>query len=119
MNEETSAAEAVGRGDGGGRLGRDRWAQLVAEQAESGLSAAAFCRERGLAYATFQSWKRRLRREASDGEQPTEAGFVRLEPRERAGDSVEAELPCGTRVRVEVEQLGALIHALRREGGSC
>jgi hypothetical protein len=119
MNEQTSASEAGGRGSGRRRLGRDRWAELVAEQASSGLSAAAFCRERGLAYATFQSWKRRLRREASDGKQPTGAGFVRLEPQEGAAGSVEAELPCGTRVRVEVEQLGALIHALRREGGSC
>lgn len=37
------------------------WEQTVAEQAASGLSASAFCRERGVALARFYQWRRRLR----------------------------------------------------------
>ena len=42
------------------RLGRDRWQQLLAEQAKSGLSQRAFCEREGLRVATFANWKRRL-----------------------------------------------------------
>lgn len=38
-----------------------RWEQTVAEQAGSGQSAAAFCRERSVALALFYQWRRRLR----------------------------------------------------------
>jgi hypothetical protein len=37
------------------------WEQTVAEQAASGRSAAAFCRERSVAVARFYQWRRRLR----------------------------------------------------------
>jgi hypothetical protein len=37
------------------------WEQTVSEQAASGLSAAAFCRERSVALARFYQWRRRLR----------------------------------------------------------
>ena len=36
------------------------WGERVAGWRASGLSAAAYCREQGLAYATFQYWLRRL-----------------------------------------------------------
>lgn len=37
------------------------WEQTVAEQEASGLSAAAFCRERSVALARFYQWRLRLR----------------------------------------------------------
>lgn len=37
-----------------------QWRQRIVDQAGSGQSAAAFCRERGLAKATFYWWKTRL-----------------------------------------------------------
>jgi hypothetical protein len=43
-----------------------KWRKLVGEQARSGQSAAAFCRERGLCAPHFFAWKRRLR-EAGGG----------------------------------------------------
>lgn len=45
------------------RRPRADWLALVREQRDSGLSAAAFCRERGLVYQTFVG-----RRRALDGE---------------------------------------------------
>jgi hypothetical protein len=38
-----------------------RWEQTVREQEASGLKAAAFCRDRGVAPALFYPWRRRLR----------------------------------------------------------
>ena len=40
---------------------RRRWEGILSDQEASGLSAAAFCRERGLSYQTFGYWKKRLR----------------------------------------------------------
>jgi hypothetical protein len=37
-----------------------KWRSLIAEQKESGQSAAAFCRTRGLREALFYYWKKQL-----------------------------------------------------------
>jgi hypothetical protein len=37
-----------------------KWSSLIAEQKESGQSAAAFCRMRGLREALFYYWKKQL-----------------------------------------------------------
>jgi transposase-like protein len=37
-----------------------KWRGLIAEQARSGQSVAAFCRERGLGPTHFFAWKKRL-----------------------------------------------------------
>ena len=37
------------------------WRKRVAQWQRSGLGQAAFCQRQGLAYATFQVWRRRLR----------------------------------------------------------
>jgi transposase-like protein len=39
---------------------RVKWRNLIAEQKESGQSAAAFCRTRGLREALFYYWKKQL-----------------------------------------------------------
>lgn len=44
----------------GKRKVRARWRALIAEQQESKLSVAAFCRERGLRDGPFYEWKKRL-----------------------------------------------------------
>ena len=41
--------------------GWTKWRGLLSEQLESGKSAAAFCRERGLAVWAFYAWKKRVR----------------------------------------------------------
>jgi hypothetical protein len=38
-----------------------KWRGLVSEQAGSGQSVAAFCRQRGLPVSQFFAWKKRLR----------------------------------------------------------
>ena len=43
------------------RKARQQWRKLISEQARSGQSVAAFCRERELGRSHFWWWKRRLR----------------------------------------------------------
>jgi len=49
-----------------------KWRDLVAEQEQSGLSVAAFCRDRELAQSQLTYWKRRVREAAK-------APFVEVE----------------------------------------
>jgi len=51
-----------------------KWRGLVAEQTQSGLGVAAFCRERELRSGQFFAWKKRLR-------EAEEAQFVAVEVR--------------------------------------
>jgi transposase-like protein len=53
------------------------WRRVVAEQAESTLSAAAFCRERKISLLQFYQWRRRFRNQQSEGRS---TGFVELLP---------------------------------------
>jgi len=43
------------------RQARGKWQKLITEQARSGQSVAAFCRERELRRSHFWWWKKRLR----------------------------------------------------------
>jgi hypothetical protein len=38
----------------------EKWSSILDEWKASGLSGAAFCRERGITYWNFTAWKRRL-----------------------------------------------------------
>jgi len=48
-----------------------RWRGIVRDQASSGLSAAAFCRQSQISQASFYAWRRRLRNPASNTGQET------------------------------------------------
>ena len=56
------------------RTSRDERLALVAEQESSGLTATAFCRERGIGYQNFLRWKRTL----ADRRLPDAPAFVEL-----------------------------------------
>jgi len=55
------------------------WSGLVKAWEGSGLSQAAFCRERGVPAGTFAWWKRRLRRAQGDGVKHGERSPRRVE----------------------------------------
>ena len=88
------------------------WAErreVLRRCAESGLSAAEFCRREGIAYWTFCSWKNRLARDAEAFSAPPAASpvFAELvvEPESESSVSsprplVEIALPGGAVVRV-------------------
>jgi hypothetical protein len=87
-----------------------KWRRLVAEQARSGQTVIAFCRERGLCRPYFFVWKKRLR------ESPA-TRFLEVQVTERASiarDShMEIRLRNGRSVVVEqgfdAEQVRALL----------
>ena len=54
------------------------WQQLVKRQALSGLSAAQFCREYQVAYASFMSWRKRLQDISTPPMLEPEKTFVEL-----------------------------------------
>ncbi len=78
---------------------RAQWSQLISEQAASGLSQQAFCREHDLGVSTFIKWKRKFNGVSTSSGNPV--GFVELP----VGGSVsqpdfEVELELGEGVRL-------------------
>ena len=78
-----------------------KWTELLAKQAGSGQSVAAFCRERGVPAAQLYAWKRRLREAAA-------AAFIELQvagsgaqPERFQSRAIEIRLESGRRVFVE------------------
>jgi hypothetical protein len=67
------------------------WQGLVREQAQSGISAAAFCKENQLNLQRFYSWRKRFRAE-SDAK--TTGAFLELVPSSKIQES-------GIRIRLD------------------
>ena len=63
------------------RTSASQWQQLVEQQQTSGLSAARFCRDKHIAYASFCYWRRRLLAESTGSQiTPTaDPAFIDLE----------------------------------------
>jgi hypothetical protein len=80
-----------------------QWQRLVEEQARSGLTQQAFCARRRIAYATFCTWKRRLRDEAHLADvQPS--GFVEVELEDAPMADWDVELTLGEGVVLKVRR---------------
>lgn len=98
-----------------------KWLGLVSEQSQSGLSVAAFCKERGLRAWQFYEWKKRVR-------EPESARFVEVQvavpakpvrPAEARGGAIEIRLREGRSLVVEpgfdAGHLRALLAVLEAE----
>lgn len=119
---------------------RKSWRARISEQAASGLSVAAFCRQQGIAENGFYAWRRRLQDEllqrpepsnkdkpASRADIPIRANasvsgsgldlpgtFVRVAwPAKEIATSLEVLLPDQTRLRIPGEHLVAWELTLR------
>lgn len=88
-----------------------KWRELISEQARSGQTVNAFCRERGLCRPYFFAWKKRL------GEDIT-TKFLEVQLRDAAPSSprdtrVEIRLPNGRSLLVgrgfDIEHVRALL----------
>lgn len=100
------------------RLSAERWAELLRELDESGLSQRAFAEREGISYPTLISRLQRRRREQVGpvaGPRP-QIRFAEVSAGQlaAAAEPLEVRLPCGLVVRgTEVTSLSALVRALR------
>jgi len=99
-----------------------KWRSLIAEQKESGQSAAAFCRTRGLREALFYYWKKQLQEVARS--QFVEVKVAKPELSQRhsraaLGSTIEVRLRNGRSLMVAPEfnagHLRALLAVLESE----
>ena len=89
----------------------EQMAQVLEEQAASGLSKKAFCAERGIHPAKFYYWQRRL--QAPESSPTTVAGFTELPV--RTLPELEVRLPNGQWIEVRTgsaRALGLLLEAI-------
>jgi len=76
------------------------WRAIIRKHATSGLSAAAFCREHDLNIHQFRWWRRRFKKDNSQGKG---SGFLQLVPFSKSQNSgIRIRLTDG--VLIEVEQ---------------
>ena len=73
-----------------------RWADLIRQQAQSGLSVSAFCRERGVSDQSFYNWRKRFSESEPVRFALVEAGM----PVAKDKASIELVLTSGDRLRI-------------------
>src|SRR5277367_6269114 len=80
--------------------GREDWRQIIDGQRPSGLTVAAYCRDRGITDGAFYAWKRRLRSPAKPNRSSAPA-FVEVKPpKTSAAGAIEICLPRERRLLV-------------------
>jgi len=73
-----------------------RWAELMGQQQQSGLSVRAFCRQHGFSDQTFYNWRKRLA-----GSEPVSFALVAANAPAAAGQlPIELLLISGDRLRI-------------------
>jgi len=71
------------------RLGADEWRQIIDGQQPSGLTVAAYCRDRGIKDSAFYAWKRRLRSRAKSNRTSSPLFVEVRPPRTSASEAIE------------------------------
>jgi transposase-like protein len=94
----------------------EEWRQIIDGQRPSGLTVAAYCRDRGIKDSAFYAWKRRLRSPAKSNRSSAPA-FVEVKPPKKSAVEAIEIWPCGERrllVRrgFDRDLLIELVHAL-------
>jgi transposase-like protein len=95
---------------------QQHWRALVEKHAESGVSAAAFCKEQNINRQRFYAWRRRFSCDSPS------AGFIRLVPTSKVSQSG-IRIVLDHQTCIEVERgfdpltLKEAIQALRTMGG--
>jgi len=93
---------------------RVHWRTIIEDQAASGMSIAAFCREKQIKPHQFHSWRRRFREQQS-----CTGGFLQLIPDRAVEAGSKIRIHPGTKLIIEVERgfdpftLCAVIETLR------
>ena len=90
-----------------------KWAELVRQQQQSGLSVTAFCRQHGFSDQTFYNWRKRL-----SGSEPVRFALVAADAAVTAEQlPIELCLVSGDRLRIapgtDAATLRTVLNALR------
>jgi len=100
----------------------EKWRSLVAEQAESGQSVAAFCRSREVPESQFYYWKKRLQEAATPPFVEVQVARSQLSRRDvhsAMGSTIEVRLSNGRSLVVapgfEASHLRALLAVVESE----
>jgi len=92
---------------------RTHWRAIIENQATSGMSIAAYCRDTRIKPTCFYAWRRRLKEK-----QPCFGGFLELIPGRRIESATGIRIRLGGNIHIEVERgfdpftLRAVIEAL-------
>lgn len=97
----------------------ERRRQVLAEQRASGLSVAAFARERGLSAWTIYEWRRRLREQSADRRDELDLVQVTVAPPVTRSSTIAVELEAGLRVHVPAGFDAAELRRLLEVLASC
>ena len=94
----------------------EHWRARIAEQEQSGVPVARFCKDRGISEQSFYVWRKRLR-----DAQAVRFALVETEsgrPQAEASSALELVLPTGERLRIGADVNGnalrTVLEALRR-----
>src|ERR1700677_3092153 len=80
--------------------GPEEWRLIIDEQRASGLTVAAYCRDRGIKDSAFYAWKRRLRSPGKSNRSSVPV-FVEVKPpKTSASEAIEICLSGGRRLLV-------------------
>jgi transposase-like protein len=100
------------------RRGEEYWRKAIKEQAESGMSAARYCRKHQLQRGTFLRWRRRLGADGPGGHELVEIGERAAAPTRCVESTLELRLAGDIRIAVhsgtDLSFVGSLIAAIRR-----
>jgi transposase-like protein len=100
----------------------DEWKEIVSEWQVSGISAAAFVRQRGLAPSSFDKWRKKVGESGREKNASEVARFVEIRPHghevsPRQSASMTIKFASNVRVvlkgPVELEQLRAVAEVFR------
>ena len=69
--------------------GREEWLQIIDGQRGSGLTVAAYCRDRGIKDSAFYAWKRRLRSPAKRNRTPKPVFVEVKRPKTPTAEAIE------------------------------
>jgi hypothetical protein len=79
-----------------GKNGEKKWAELIRQQQESGVSVSVFCRERGFSDQAFYYWRKRL-----SGRDPVRFALIAAEAATSIEPApIELLLASGDRLRI-------------------
>lgn len=95
------------------RFPRQQWIDWIAQQADSGLSAASFCSQHDIPLHSFYLWRAKLTKADA---LPSAASSLFVPLSLPAGEALQVDLPCGATLRVPPQSVHQVLSTLLQLG---